>query len=110
VHAEEAGVQEQVAQRDGVQAARGERVVLALDRLAHLRHRRLGDRGLVAERLGVGGLHVAHDRPRTNEAITNDSSACVLVTCAPNSREANFSVVPRSLGRANSTGPAVVLT
>src|SRR6266568_7008211 len=50
------------------------------------------------------------DRPRTNEAITNDSSAWVLVTWAPNSREANFSVVPRSLGRSRVTAPAVVLT
>ena len=40
----------------------------------------------------------------------NDSSAWVLVTCAPNSREANFSVVPRSLGRSKVTAPAVVLT
>src|SRR5438477_12243961 len=47
------------------------------------------------------------DRPRTNEAITNDSSAWVLVTCAPNSREANFSVVPRCIGRDNYTGTAV---
>ena len=39
------------------------------------------------------------DRPRTNEAITSDSSAFVLVTCAPNSRDANASVVPRSFGR-----------
>src|SRR5215469_14482663 len=50
------------------------------------------------------------DRPRTNEAITSDSSALVLVTWAPNRREANFSVVPRSFGRARVTGPAVVLT
>ena len=50
------------------------------------------------------------DRPRTNEAITSDSSALVLVTCAPNRRDANASVVPRSLGRAKVTGPAVVLT
>src|SRR5512135_3481498 len=50
------------------------------------------------------------DRPRTNEAITSDSSALVLVTCAPNRREANACVVPRSFGRASCTGPAVVLT
>src|SRR6266851_2858613 len=50
------------------------------------------------------------DRPRMKEAITRDSSALVLVTCAPNNREANASVVPRSLGRASLTGPAVVLT
>jgi hypothetical protein len=34
------------------------------------------------------------DRPRTNEAITSDSSAFIFVTCDPNSREANASVVP----------------
>ena len=50
------------------------------------------------------------DRPRTNEAITSDSSALVFVTCAPNSRDANASVVPRSFGRDSCTGPAVVLT
>jgi hypothetical protein len=50
------------------------------------------------------------DRPRTNEAITSDSSAFVFVTCDPNSRDANASVVPRSLGRDRVTGPAVVLT
>src|SRR5947208_13952704 len=50
------------------------------------------------------------DRPRTNEAITRDSSALVLVTWLPNSREANASVVLRSFGLARATGPAVVLT
>ena len=50
------------------------------------------------------------DRPRTNEAITSDSSAFVLVTCEPNKREANAPLVPRNLGRARATGPAVVLT
>ena len=49
------------------------------------------------------------DRPRTNPAITNDSNAFDLVTALPNSCEANASVVPRSLGRATVTGPAVVL-
>jgi hypothetical protein len=49
------------------------------------------------------------DRPRTNEAITKLSSAFVLVTCAPNRRDANTSLVPRSFGRDNPTGPAVVL-
>jgi hypothetical protein len=34
----------------------------------------------------------------------------VLVTCAPNSLEANASLVPRSFGFARATGPAVVLT
>ncbi len=50
------------------------------------------------------------DRPRTKEAITRDSRALVLVTWLPNRREANASLVPRSLGRARATGPAVVLT
>src|SRR6476619_5755975 len=50
------------------------------------------------------------DRPRTNEAITSVSSALVLVTWLPNRRDANASVVPRSLGRDKVTGPAVVLT
>jgi hypothetical protein len=50
------------------------------------------------------------DNPRTYEAITNVSRALVRVTCAPKSRETNFSVVPRSLGRSKVTGPAVVLT
>ncbi len=49
-------------------------------------------------------------RPRTNAAITSDSSALVLVTCLPNRRDANGSAVPRSFGRASVTGPAVVLT
>jgi hypothetical protein len=50
------------------------------------------------------------DKPRTNEAITNDSRALVFVTCLPNRRDANAAVVPRSFGRSSSTGPAVVLT
>jgi hypothetical protein len=50
------------------------------------------------------------DRPRTNEAITNVSSALVLVTWLPNRRDANAPVVPRSFCRARVTGPAVVLT
>src|SRR5215472_1319137 len=47
------------------------------------------------------------DRPRTNEAITRDSRALVLVTWLPNSREANASVVPRSFGRDSTTGTGV---
>jgi hypothetical protein len=50
------------------------------------------------------------DRPRTNEAITSDSSAFVFVTCDPNSRDANAPAVPRSFGLDSLTGPAVVLT
>ena len=50
------------------------------------------------------------DRPRTNDAITRLSSAFVFVTCAPNSLDANASLVPRSFGRDRLTGPAVVFT
>ena len=48
-------------------------------------------------------------KPRTNEAITSDSSAFV-VTYDPDNRDANASVVPRSFGLDSCTGPAVVLT
>ncbi len=48
--------------------------------------------------------------PRTNPAITSDSSAFDLVMVLPNRREASAAVVPRSLGLATVTGPAVVLT
>jgi hypothetical protein len=44
---------------------------------AHCRHGGLGDRGLVAQRLGEGGLDVADRGPRTNEAITSDSRALI---------------------------------
>jgi hypothetical protein len=50
------------------------------------------------------------DRPRTQPEMTNDSSALVRVTPAPNSREQNASSVPRSFGRCSSTGPIVVFT
>ena len=49
-------------------------------------------------------------KPRTNPAITSDSSALVLVTPLPSSRDAKASLVPRSLGRCRVTSPAVVLT
>ena len=42
-------------------------------------------------------------RLRTNEAITSDSRALVLVTCETNSRDANASVVSRSFGRDSCT-------
>ena len=110
VHPEEAGVQEQVIQRDLIQAAPRPRLVLVLDLPADGRHGGLGDRGLVAERVGQGGLHVA-DRQAADEGRDDqDSRALVLVTWLPNRREANASVVPRSFGRASATGPAVVLT
>lgn len=50
------------------------------------------------------------DRPHTNAAITSISRALVFVTCLPNNLDANAAVVPRSFGRSNVTGPAVVLT
>jgi hypothetical protein len=66
VHPEEAGVQEQVVQHDAVQGAGRPCLVLVLDLLAHRRHGGLGDRGLVAERVGQGGLDVA-DRQAADE-------------------------------------------
>ena len=42
------------------------------------------------------------DRPRTNPAITNASSALVLVAPVPNSCEANRSVVPAASAAAQS--------
>ena len=60
VHAEEAGVQEQVIQLHLVQAPRRPHLVLVLDLLADARHGGLGDRGLVAQRLSQRGLDVAH--------------------------------------------------
>jgi hypothetical protein len=50
------------------------------------------------------------ERPRTNPAITNVSNALVLDTPVPNSRDTNFSSVPRSFGRCRVTGPAVLFT
>ncbi len=50
------------------------------------------------------------DRPRTNGAITNDSRAMLRVTCLPNSRDANLSVVPRSFGRSSVTVPLAIFT
>src|SRR5262245_44440634 len=66
VHPEEAGVQEQVVHHDAVQAPPCPRLVLVLDLAADARHGGLGDRGLVAERLGQGRLHVA-DRQAADE-------------------------------------------
>lgn len=49
-------------------------------------------------------------RPRTNPEMTSASSALVRLTPLPSSRDANGWVVPRSLGRSSTTGPAVVFT
>src|SRR6476469_7507999 len=110
MHPKKGRIQEQVIENDIAQGAPRPGVVLGLDRLAYLRHRRFRDRGLIPQRIGEGGLDIRTDSPRTNEAITNDSSALVLQTCLPNRREANAAVVPRSLGRSKVIGPAVVLT
>ena len=59
MHPEEAGVQEQVVHGDGIEAAGGPPLVLVLDLLADRRDRGLGDRGLIPQRLGQGGFHVA---------------------------------------------------
>jgi hypothetical protein len=79
---------------------------LAADR----RHRGLGDCGLITQRLASAASTSRTDRLRTNDAITSVSSAFVLVTCDPNSRDANASLMPRSFGLASCTGPAVVFT
>jgi hypothetical protein len=66
VHPEEGGVQEQVIQRHLIEAAGRPCLVLLLDLAADDRDGGLGDRGLVAEGVGQGGLHVA-DRQATDE-------------------------------------------
>ena len=63
--------------------------------------------GSTAPRPAAAGLLAADD---AGPAITSDSNALVLVTPFPNSCEANRSVVPRTFGRCNVTGPAVVFT
>jgi hypothetical protein len=67
VHPEEGGVQEQVIQHHLVQPAPGPGLVLVLDLAADRRHRGLGDRRLIAQRLGQRGLDIpdgqaAHER------------------------------------------------
>jgi hypothetical protein len=47
------------------------------------------------------------DNPRTNPAITSDSSVFVLVTPFPNSCQANRSVVPRTKNAVTSASIAV---
>src|SRR6476661_8416625 len=110
MHPEERGIQEQIIEHDVVEAPLRPCLVFGLDHLTYLRHSRFRDRGLIAEGVGEGGSTSRVDNPRTNDAITSDSKAWVLVTCLPNRREANAAVVPRSLGRSRVTGPAVVLT
>ena len=59
-------VQEQVVQGDVIETAGGPPLILVLDLLADRRDRGLGDRGLIAQRLRQGGLHVP-DRQATHE-------------------------------------------
>jgi hypothetical protein len=66
VHPEERGVQVQVVQGDAVQPAPRPGLVFVLDLAADRRHRGLGDRGLITQRLGQGGLDVA-DRQAGHE-------------------------------------------
>ena len=51
------------------------------------------------------------DSPRRNEPITSNSSAQVLVTCLPSSRDSKPSLhASRTRGRSSSTVPLVVRT
>jgi hypothetical protein len=59
MHAEEAGVQEQVVQPHLIQPPLHPGLVFVLDLAADGRHRRLRHRGLITERFGEGGLDVA---------------------------------------------------
>ena len=105
-----ATVQKQVVQLDVVEAAGAPRLELGLD-LPQIRDTVDFDTAACSPSASTSAASTSRvDSPRTNPAITSDSSALVLVTCVPNSCEANRSVVPRSLGRASVTGPAVVLT
>jgi len=60
VHLEAGAVQEQVVQLDLVQTPGRPAVELVLDRLTDPAHGGLAQRGLRAEGVGEGGLHVAH--------------------------------------------------
>ena len=86
-------------------------LVLVLDLAADRRHGGLGDRGLVAERLGEGGLDVA-DRQAAHERGDHQRLQRVglgHVRCRTAGTRTPR-LVPRSFGRASCTGPAVVLT
>jgi len=110
VHLEVAAVQEQVLQLYLGQVPGGEDVELGPDRLAYPADRRLRHGRLGAQRLGDGRFHVANRQAPDEPGDHQDSKALVLVTPLPNRRDANGTVVPRSLGRRSVTGPAVVLT
>jgi hypothetical protein len=110
VHPEVAAVQEQVLQLDPAQLAGLPGVELGLDRLADAADGRLGQRRLRPSASASAASTSRTDRPRTNPDSTSASSALVRLTPLPSSREANGWVVPRSLGRSSTTGPAVVFT
>jgi hypothetical protein len=99
VHAEEAGVQEQVIQRHLIQAAQRPRLVLILDGLADRRDGGLGDRGLVAERVRQGRLDVA-DRQAPDEGRDDQG----LQRIGPGHMTAEQARSER-LGRAAQLGP-----
>jgi hypothetical protein len=102
-------VEKQIIQLDLVEPARAPGLELGLDGLAD---RETVDFEIVACSPSASARAASTsrvDNPRTNPAMTRLSSAFVLVTPAPSSREANFSVVPRIFGRARVTGPVVVL-
>src|SRR5919202_3859246 len=110
VVAEVRAVQEQVVQPDLVESTRLPGLELLRDLRTEPRHRRPRHPSVRAEPLDQRRHTSRVDSPRTNPAITNASTALVRVTPVPNSCEANASVVPRSFGRCNVTGPAVVFT
>jgi hypothetical protein len=76
-------IQEQVVQRQIIEAAFPPPRELVLDLLAHPRHRRLRQRRLGAERVGEGGLDIPHrqaahepgDHPRLQRVRLGDPDA-----------------------------------
>ena len=110
MHPEKRSVQEQVVHRGAVQPAPGQAPYPSLSwpQIADTVDLEIAAWSPSASASAASTSRT--DKPRTNEAITSDSSAFVFVTYDPNSRDANASVVPRSFGRDSCTGPAVVLT
>jgi hypothetical protein len=83
MHPEEGGVQEQVVQHDAITAPGHPGLVLVLDLLAQIADTL--DLEIAAWSPSASARLASTsrtDRPRTNEAITSDSSAFVLMTCA----------------------------
>jgi len=110
VHPEVGAVQEQVLQLDPAQIAQLPGVELGLDLLTDAADGRLRQRRFARNASASAASTSRTERPRTNPDSTSLSSALVGDTPLPSSREANGWVVPRSLGRSSTTGPAVVLT